>query len=339
MTTAPLLFRQLADLTAMRDIELMEFSLIKTLNGLLMPTGLRILKVDMKERLCMDIVYNNTKCIVTTEHIVVPEEIKTAISELIASGGRDQTVKIGEELHSIYPIHKTRALHVFLSVATKTPLSGQNAYLVTGMLQIYRNFCDVLREGQTDQLTGLFNRKTFDESINKVFALIPPEFDDSFPVNRRANAPLHYWLVMVDIDHFKAVNDKFGHLFGDEVLVILSQMMMSEFRGEDLIFRFGGEEFVFVLRCPSQADCSIALERFRKTVENRDFPQVGMITISLGACRMSRDIFSATLLDYADKALYHSKHNGRNQLNFFEDLVAAGLAFEENIEPGEITLF
>lgn len=195
-----------------------------------------------------------------------------------------------------------------------------------------------MTEGQTDQLTGLYNRKTFDDSINKVFGLIPIE-DDKYPGDRRAEKPCGYWLVMVDIDHFKVVNDRFGHLFGDEVLVLLAQMMMSMFREEDMIFRFGGEEFVFVLRSPDQSCCHVALERFRTAVENREFPQVGTITISLGACRMSREIFSATLLDYADKALYYSKHNGRNRLTFFEDLVAAGLEAEENIVPGEITFF
>jgi len=338
MNNASLLFSQLADLTAMRDIELMEFSLLKTLNSFLMPNSLRIIKIDINGRTCMDISFNNTHCVVNTEHLVIPEEIMTAINELQTSGSQDHTVVIGDELLSIFQIHKTRAINVFLTIVCNKPISLNNAYLINGMLQIYRNFCDVIRSGQTDQLTGLFNRKTFDDSINKIFGLIPVE-DNQYPDNRREKKSLGYWLVMIDIDHFKAVNDKFGHLFGDEVLVLLAQMMMSMFRDEDLIFRFGGEEFVLIIRSPDQTACRIALERFRIAFENRQIPQVGKITISLGACRMSRDTFSATLLDYADKALYYSKHNGRNQLTFFEDLLEAGLAEEEHIVPGEITLF
>ena len=86
--------------------------------------------------------------------------------------------------------------------------------------------------------------------------------------------------------------------------------------GQDMIFRFGGEEFVFVLSNSSQEGCSLALERFRETVASKHFPQVGQVTVSLGACRMSREIYTATLMDYADKAMYHSKKNGRNQLTF-----------------------
>lgn len=338
MSNAPLLFSQLADLTAMRDMEMMEFSLLKTLNSFLLPIGLRLLKLDIKNRPALEIVFNNAQCVTNIEHITVSDDISVAIRELLASGSRNYLINTGSEFHDVFQIHKTRTQNVFLIITTTAPLTSLNSYLVSGMLQIYRNFCDVLREGQTDQLTGLYNRKTFDESINKVFSLLPTE-EEQFPENRRNERPNVYWLVMVDIDHFKSVNDKFGHIFGDEVLVILSQVMMSAFRGDDMIFRFGGEEFVLILRCSDKDGCSIALERFRQTIENRTIPQVGQVTISLGVCRMGREIFSATLLDYADKALYYSKHNGRNQVTFFDDLVAAGLETEQDIEAGEITLF
>lgn len=338
MSYAPLLFSQLADLTAMRDIELMEFSLLKTLNGLLQPNGLRILKIDMNNQPCADIIFNNSDCIVNVENIRLPEELTHVVNEVLSHRNNTRSVKIGDELMTLYHIYRTRALHVLLSITTSGPLSKLNQHLVAGMLQIYRNFCELLRDGQTDQLTGLFNRKTFDDSINKVFSLIPPELGE-FPENKRGGMLGGYWLVMVDIDNFKKVNDKFGHLFGDEVLLLLAQMMMTSFRGEDMIFRFGGEEFVFVLRSPDQEGCRMALERFRKVVENRQFPQLGQVTVSLGACRMSREIYATTLLDYADKAMYHSKKNGRNQLTFFEDLVAAGLEVVEDIEPGSIILF
>jgi len=338
MTNAPLLFGQLADLTALRDMELMEFSLLKTLNGFLTPIGLRILKVDGQQRPYMDIVFNNATCQVSTEDIVIAEEIHRGISEVLKANNRDYTFILNGELHTFYRIHKTRAMQVVLIVTTDAPLSKLNAYLISGMLQIYQNFCDVLRDGQTDQLTGLYNRKTFDESVNKVFGLVPVDYDQYEGGQKRDLARV-YWLVMVDIDHFKAVNDRFGHLFGDEVLMLLAQKMMSTFREDDMIFRFGGEEFVLILRSPDQAGCRTALDRFRQAIENFEFPQVGQVTISLGACRMSRDIFTATLLDYADRSLYHSKHNGRNQVTFFEDLVAAGLASIQEIEPGEITLF
>jgi len=339
MSYAPLLFSQLAELTAMRDIELMEFSLLKTLNGLLLPDGLQILKIDLKNQPCRDILFNNAECIVNIDNIVIPSQLQNAIDDIMNSETRMKTIIIGEKFQIIYHIHRIRAMHVFLVITAKEALSKLNVHLVEGMLQIYRNFCEVLRDSQTDQLTGLYNRKTFDDSINKVFNLIPEEDVEEFQGNKRSRKQSGFWLVMVDIDHFKTVNDKFGHLFGDEVLILLAHLMMSSFRGEDMIFRFGGEEFVFVLRNLDQNGCRQALERFRKIVENRSFPQVGKVTVSLGACRMSRDTYSATLLDYADKAMYHSKKNGRNRLTFFEDLVEAGLEKPEIIEPGDIVLF
>lgn len=106
-----------------------------------------------------------------------------------------------------------------------------------------------------------------------------------------------------------------------------------------MLFRFGGEEFVLIVRCPDQATCLGALERFRSTVERTTFPQVGTVTISLSAVRMSHVFFIATLLDYSNHALYHCKHSGRNCTTFFEDMVNQGLAKTEEITPGDIEFF
>ena len=150
---------------------------------------------------------------------------------------------------------------------------------------------------------------------------------------------MNYWLVMVDIDHFKSVNDRFGHLYGDEVLLLLSQLMKASFRQDDMIFRFGGEEFVLIVRCPDQASCLVTLDRFRERIEQYSFPQVGTVTVSLGVTKMQRETFLATLLDYADQALYYSKRNGRNQVTFFEDMVEHGLAKVESIKSEDILFF
>ena len=91
-----------------------------------------------------------------------------------------------------------------------------------------------------------------------------------------------HWLAVSDIDFFKRVNDDFGHLYGDEVLLLMANIMRETFRGTDILFRFGGEEFVIVLRSTNQQGAHQALERFRITVEEYDFPQVGNVTISIG---------------------------------------------------------
>ena len=89
-----------------------------------------------------------------------------------------------------------------------------------------------------------------------------------------------FWLAMVDIDHFKQVNDNFGHLIGDEVLLLVAQLLKGSFRAHDRVYRFGGEEFIVVLRCDNHEAAAAALERFRLRMEANDFPQAGRITAS-----------------------------------------------------------
>jgi diguanylate cyclase (GGDEF)-like protein len=128
-------------------------------------------------------------------------------------------------------------------------------------------------------------------------------------------------------------------LYGDEVLVILSQLMQASFRDSDLIFRFGGEEFVLIIRCADLAGCMTTLERFRHKVEERTIPQVGHVTISMGVTKMDKTTYSATMVSHADQALYHSKHHGRNQVTYFEDMVAQGLVVVEEIKTDEVSFF
>jgi two-component system, cell cycle response regulator len=123
------------------------------------------------------------------------------------------------------------------------------------------------------------------------------------------------------------------------VLLLTSQLMKGHFRENDYLFRFGGEEFVIFIRSTDEDNAYIAFDRFRKALESYSFPQVGKITISIGVAKMDRSIFTATLLDHADKALYYAKQNGRNQVCFFETLLEKGLVEDTNFTAGEIELF
>lgn len=338
MSSAPRLIDQLANLTAIRDLELLEFSLLKTLNGFLLPRSLSLVRLDSKGRPSMEIVYGDERCTIRSENLTLSREIRLADEYLSACDAQYYPIKLENGLLLVFALNATGVGRSYLQVFTDSELSKLDSHLMSGVLQIYRNFCSLMRHAQTDQLTGLANRKTFDESVAKVHELIPPE-DEQFAGERRGHQPMNYWLVMVDIDHFKQVNDRFGHLYGDEVLVLLSQLMKVSFRADDMIFRFGGEEFVLIVRCPNQGACRVTLDRFRERVATYMFPQVGTVTVSLGVTRMLREIFTVTLLDYADQALYHSKKNGRNRVTFFDDLVSQGLASEEHIQPGGISFF
>ena len=132
------------------------------------------------------------------------------------------------------------------------------------------------------------------------------------------------WLGVVDIDHFKKINDNFGHLFGDEVLLRVADLMRQTFRSNDKLFRFGGEEFVVMLRNVAEDHVHNIFTRFRLAVERHDFPQVGRVACSVGFARIDPRLSPADLLGRADEALYYSKRNGRNQVNGFDELIMSG---------------
>jgi diguanylate cyclase (GGDEF)-like protein len=240
---------------------------------------------------------------------------------------------------TIWHLLHLKSVEIILVTITEKPLSKLDSYLVNGLLGVYRNFFTVLSEAQRDQLTGLANRKTFDDIINKIY-FQRPSLTEPVLIERRTepDAPT-FWLGMADLDHFKRINDTWGHLYGDEVLLLTAQLMQGHFRENDYLFRFGGEEFVIILRAPDQAQAALAFERFRSAIASHSFPQVGQVTVSIGVTHIDPAVFSATLLDHADKALYHAKGNGRNQVCFYETLVANGLLKASEFVAGTIELF
>jgi diguanylate cyclase (GGDEF)-like protein len=130
---------------------------------------------------------------------------------------------------------------------------------------------------------------------------------------------------VVDVDHFKLVNDKFGHLYGDEVLILIANLMTSSFRSQDRVFRFGGEEFVVLLRSTTLDNAQKIIDRFRTNVEAHVFPQVGQVTVSVGFVSISPYESPVNILGRADQALYYAKSHGRNQACHYDQLVSGGL--------------
>jgi len=335
MQYAPRLIDQIVDLTALRDMDLLEFSLLKTLNNSMRPTQLKLLKFDCNFSPLRVVEFQDGECKVSAEHIHIQQEIQAAVQHMGRCGAMDYTTHYLEGFITLYCLKRNESRSTYLVLMLKDRLPDIDAYLVSGLLQVHRNFFQLLEESQLDQLTGLSNRKTFDETITKVYDLIYPK-NSTEPGNKRSNNTPKYWLAMFDIDHFKKVNDNFGHLYGDEVLLLIAQIIKGCFREDDMIFRFGGEEFVVILRSESRTTCEVALERLREKVAKYDFPRVGSVTISIGVTELISDIFHVTLMDYADKALYHSKDSGRNQTTFFEDLVTTGKAKEQEINEGGV---
>ena len=244
----------------------------------------------------------------------------------------------GEQGHMTYfPLLTDRDVVGVLEVESDTELDADHLRTVGSMLRVYRNVQSLLDYSERDSLTGLLNRKTFDDSFAKI-AVPSAAFGAPTSERREGVAERHVYLGVVDVDHFKAVNDRHGHLIGDEVLLLLSRLMRASFRYSDRLYRFGGEEFVVLLRCTSDMEAGLAFERLRAATQDYAFPLVGHITVSVGHTRVRPDDSPSAAFERADKAVYWVKSHGRNRVADHAALVAQG----EIVEPergGDVELF
>jgi diguanylate cyclase (GGDEF)-like protein len=194
------------------------------------------------------------------------------------------------------------------------------------LARIYDSQIKLLDYSELDALTGLLNRKTFEETFERLLTVAADPVGDDL-VDDRRELPVELapaWLCVIDIDHFKRVNDSFGHLFGDEVLLRMGEHLRKTFRGGDRLFRFGGEEFVVVLNAGNEALAAASFNRFRQSVETHEFPQVGKVTCSIGFTAVASMDAPTDVVGRADEALYYAKEHGRNQVCCYERLLAEG---------------
>lgn len=248
----------------------------------------------------------------------------------------------GQYLHC-FPILAERRVLGVLEVACSAQLSEENLGTAEGFLGLYRNYMSLLDYSERDTLTGLLNRKTFDENLGKILNALAVQrgnaVTDTSPQRRRQQDDGTHWLAVLDVDHFKRINDHFGHLYGDEVLLLLARLMRNCFRHQDRLFRFGGEEFVVVLRASTEDEVTQALERLRETVEHYPFPQVGQVTVSMGYTHIRSQDTIPEIVGRADEALYFAKGNGRNQIACYETLQADGRIATREQPSGSMELF
>lgn len=157
--------------------------------------------------------------------------------------------------------------------------------------------------------------------------------------NREQDKGKADYLAVFDIDHFKRVNDNHGHLIGDEVLLIFSGLVRNALRDADWVFRYGGEEFVALIKGVSPEVISVILERIRVKVQNHPFPQVGQVTVSVGYTPIIDQVLPPHVFEEADKALYYAKEHGRNQVCDYRELVGSGELVPEERISGSVELF
>ncbi|WP_201244596.1 GGDEF domain-containing protein [Halochromatium salexigens] len=162
-------------------------------------------------------------------------------------------------------------------------------------------FFEATRLSVTDHLTELVNRTRLDQVM-----------EENLMRSRRYATP--FSVIMVDMDHFKLVNDQHGHQVGDEVLVCLAKVLMNNTRAVDVVGRWGGEEFMVVAPSTDLAQAVHLAEKLRMAIANSELPAVGFKTASIGVASYHAGDDRESMIGRSDAALYKAKRNGRNQV-------------------------
>jgi diguanylate cyclase (GGDEF)-like protein len=196
---------------------------------------------------------------------------------------------------------------IFLMLALQSSTAIENARL----------YAKTIEMATTDLLTGIPNRRAFIEQLDREVAL----------ANRYQNL---FFLLMIDIDYFKWINDTYGHSAGDAVLQSLARLLKGQVRTVDLVARYGGEEFVIILLETDDNSASLVAERIRKDVAHTPFilpegNEIGL-TVSIGVASFPEDAKTKDdLLRKTDQALYYAKEHGRNMIYSYRDTLAGML--------------
>ncbi|MDP2368653.1 GGDEF domain-containing protein, partial [Rhodoferax sp.] len=342
----PELVDNLADLTSQKDRDALELALVGTIKDLLAPLSVAIYRGvgdrdNQRWLTCarlgagevipsMDSAWANIDTLPKLAEF--PLRLQAIATQLVSE-------QASQPNRTVFPLAWNLDAPGVLEIETQTTLTEESRRLVTGVLRLYRNFQSLLDYGERDTLTELLNRKTFDGAFLKATIEQNRATSTDLGERRHETVSSSYWLAMIDIDHFKRVNDTYGHLIGDEVLLLLARLMRACFRFHDQLYRFGGEEFVVLMRCNGEAEAALALERLRTSTAGHLFPQVGHITISVGFTEVRPGDTPSGAFERADKAVYHAKAHGRDQVCSHSALVAQGKLAEQVANVGDVELF
>ena len=159
---------------------------------------------------------------------------------------------------------------------------------------------------EKDELTKIYNRKKFNSML-------------SAAIREATVYATPFTIILFDIDHFKSVNDTYGHNVGDKVLIQISALVRNLLRGDDLLARWGGEEFIILSPSTQENEAYELANRLRKEIELFPFTHVKKMTCSFGVAEFSSNDTAAELIQKADKALYKAKVSGRNKVRIAQD--------------------
>ena len=215
------------------------------------------------------------------------------------------------------------SLQLFRARADK-PFTKEDAQLLWILSLVAENLLTreyanegLLRFAFTDYLTGLRTRGYFEQQLELEF-------------KRAERKQQKFALLMIDIDHFKVLNDTFGHHVGDQLLRDVTSILMKDMREVDTVARYGGEEFVIILPETTETGAVFVAQRLRRAVDQAKFfagspHSVQHLTISIGVAVYDTDAqFKRDLIEFADAALYAAKHAGRNRVMCYSELSKQG---------------
>ena len=330
------LLKHMVDMTGHRDHAMLDISVVSAVQELAAAAQARVWSISTMGdrtwvRVRASIAAGSHARVEDAHDGVTPGQPLEAFPELAACLARRETSALAcgpQSSRTLWlPIWLGDNADTCLEIVRHAPFCAATIHTIAGIVGVYRNFQNLLDYSERDSLTGLLNRKTFEDQLARMLQC-PAEQEPLLPgqpERRCSNAAEKGWLAVVDVDHFKMVNDTFGHLYGDEVLILIANQLQASFRSRDRVFRFGGEEFVILLRSTTLEHARRIIDRFRGNIEAYAFPQVGRVTVSIGFVSISPYDSPVVTLGHADQALYYAKTNGRNQACHYDELVEQGL--------------
>jgi diguanylate cyclase (GGDEF)-like protein len=353
----PGVLKQLGKMTAIRDTYLVEQSLLRTLGPLLGVTRTSLYRIDGLGQIVRSL--HHSRVVVTdeggvqrvtenVEEVANEDDLQEEVSDLFENVRLldKPSSRMLEGQHIIcYPIHGGNELCGYFLLRRDHEISPVEDGIVRGVLEVFTNFYDLLDTSQRDRLTGLLNRYSLELNLDRLWNLLytrthtpptPAGINDEGHA-RREEPSQRYWLAVLDVDHFKQINDTHGHVIGDEVLIVITRLLEAAFRRSDLLYRYGGEEFIAIIAANDLDAAMQVFERARRRIEDFKFPRVGHVTISAGFSGADPVVLPQEVINRADSALYEAKRGGRNRVFHYESLVRQGVLKE--VSSGSVDLF
>lgn len=363
MTTTLDLINYIVEISSHRDRNELNGALINAINGLMKPTFVTLYRCyqakewvafacagtnnqkkpekqenqEQPEKPENEIFVNNSYvpqwkfCKIVSEDALLEKCWKSQKMELQIS--LDKQDKSKHQTRIVIPVIQNNQTDYIIDISVPRLPVPEKLEIDKGLIKFFSNFTTLLDYGETDVLTALPNRQTFEKHF---YELLDSRDSNDQPL---LTAATNHWLAIVDIDFFKNVNDSFGHMIGDEVLIMLARTLRESFIFTDHVFRYGGEEFLILLQPCDSLTVEKTFNRLRESISEKTFSRVGKITVSIGYTKLDALDTPDSAVDRADEAMSYSKQHGRNLVSSYESLVDSQEIMAKDFSGGDIELF